>query len=143
MRVFAVGYLQENMFTLPNLPNRDKVLKLQKERAEYLVAKAAEEKAERERAMKKRLESSKLLTQSPETRHASVDTSPDSAVAGGWGPVAVNQTDSSTDPMIEQIQIIKNYIKQAKAENRMEEVQTLERNLLELQSEYMKSQRRY
>ena len=48
IRTFATGYLQENMFTLPNLPSVDKISKLQEERANALARKAAEEKEKRE-----------------------------------------------------------------------------------------------
>jgi rabenosyn-5 len=47
---------------------------------------------------------------------------------------------SSPDPMLQQMDIIRNYIKQAKQAKKMDEVETLERNLLELEAEYYKNQ---
>lgn len=45
------------------------------------------------------------------------------------------------DPLIEQINIIKGYIKQAKEDGHQEVLQTLERNLRELQTEFYNRQR--
>ncbi|XP_031571136.1 rabenosyn-5-like [Actinia tenebrosa] len=147
MRAFATGYLQENMFTLPNLPPRDKVAQLQQERAAYMAARAAEEKAERERAMQRRLESSKVHQRqnSGDFRHDPANSRvtrqrSGSQVGEGWGPVSLNNVDSSPDPILQQMEIIRNYIKQAKQAKRLDEVQTLEKNLLELEAEYNKNQ---
>ena len=55
----------------------------------------------------------------------------------GWGPVNVTMG-SSPDPMIQQMDIIKGYIRQARQEKRFEEVVLFERNLKELELEYMR-----
>lgn len=47
---------------------------------------------------------------------------------------------STADPLVEQINIIKGYIKQARIELRFEEVATLELNLRELQQEFYNRQ---
>lgn len=47
---------------------------------------------------------------------------------------------SQSDPLVEQINIIKGYIKQARVELRFEEVATLELNLRELQQEFYNRQ---
>ena len=153
IRAFATGYLQENMFTLPNLPPMDKVSKLQEERANSLARKAAEEKAQRERAMQERLQAAKMRqhkTQGsgdynrnePSGKARTVQqTSPESVVGNGWGPVPITQG-SSPDPMLQQIDIIKSYIKQAKEQKKFDEVEMLERNLMELEEEYMRQHQR-
>lgn len=46
-----------------------------------------------------------------------------------------------SDPLIEQINIIKGYIKQAKEDGHQDVLQTLERNLGELQAEFYNQQR--
>ena len=55
----------------------------------------------------------------------------------GWGPVNVTMS-GSPDPMLQQMDIIKGYIRQAKQERRFEEVELFEQNLKELELEYMK-----
>lgn len=135
------------MFTLPNLPPVDRIRKLQEDRANSLVRRAAEEKAQRERAMQERLQAAKIQqhkregsgdlnrNRPPGKVHTGQQTSPKSAVGNGWGPVPVMQG-SSPDPMLQQINIIKSYIKQAKEQHKFDEVEMLERNLLELEAEY-------
>ncbi|XP_037784745.1 rabenosyn-5-like [Penaeus monodon] len=60
----------------------------------------------------------------------------------GWGPnlspPCVTETD---DPMIQQMNNLRNYIRQAREANRYDAVATLEANLKELQGEYKKQQR--
>ena len=55
----------------------------------------------------------------------------------GWGPVNVTMS-GSPDPMVQQMDIIKGYIRQAKQERRFEEVALFEQNLKDLELEYMK-----
>ncbi|XP_073229066.1 rabenosyn-5-like isoform X2 [Porites lutea] len=149
IRAYATGYLQENMFTLPNLPSVEKVYKLQQERASSLARKAAEEKAQRERAMQERLQATKLRQQKrqgsgdlkrnePSGKPMNVQQSSPGSIQGtGWGPVRVTQG-SSPDPMLQQIDIIKSYLRQAKEQRKLDEVEMLERNLMELEEEYMR-----
>lgn len=149
IRAYATGYLQENMFTLPNLPSVEKVYKLQQERASSLARKAAEEKAQRERAMQERLQATKLRQHKrqgsgdlkrnePSGKPMNVQQSSPGSIQGtGWGPVPVTQG-SSPDPMLQQIDIIKSYLRQAKEQRKLDEVEMLERNLMELEEEYMR-----
>lgn len=140
IRTFATGYLQENMFTLPNLPSVDKITKLQEERANALARKAAEEKEKRERAMQERLRAAKVRQQG----HGDLNRNEPSSklktaqqMGNGWGPVPITQG-SSPDPMLQQIDIIKSYIVQAKQQRKFDEVEMLERNLMELEEEYIR-----
>lgn len=147
IRTYATGYLQENMFTLPNLPPVDKVNKLQQERANTLARKAAEERAQRERAMQERLEATKMQQHKRQgggdfNRNepsgkvkTSQQTPRESFVGNGWGPVPITQG-SSPDPMLQQIDIIRSYIRQAREQKKFDEVEMLERNLMELEVEY-------
>lgn len=149
IRAYATGYLQENMFTLPNLPPIDKINKLQEERANSLARKAAEEKAQRDRAMQERLQAAKLRQghqrqgsgdfnrNEPSGKAKTVQQTPETIVGNGWGPVPITQG-SSPDPMLQQIDIIKSYITQAKQQRKFDEVEMLERNLMELEEEYIR-----
>lgn len=147
IRAYATGYLQENMFTLPNLPPVDKVRQLQEDRANLLARLAVEEKEQRERAMRQRLQAAKVQQHKREGSgdlsknrpsgkvKTSQQGSPESIMGNGWGPVPVTQG-SSPDPMLQQMDIIKSYIKQAKEQRKFDEVNMLERNLMELEVEY-------
>ena len=149
IRAFATGYLQENMFTLPNLPPKDKVERLQKDRAMSLAHRAAAEKAEREQAMQQRLEAAKqqhkrqgsdnIRLETPGKPSAKPEAVVGRSAQGGWGPVSVANS-SSPDPMLQQMEIIRSYVKQARQEHRFDEVEMLERNLMELEEEYIKQQ---
>lgn len=64
------------------------------------------------------------------------------AVTTGWSPsnVSHESTESVEDPLIEQIQIVTNYIEQARRAHRYEEVASLEENLRMLKKTFNKRQ---
>ena len=57
----------------------------------------------------------------------------------GWKPIEVATSQQEDDPMIQQMNNIRAYIKQAKAAQKWDEVQMLEQNLKELQHVYWQS----
>ncbi|KAG7174503.1 Rabenosyn-5-like [Homarus americanus] len=60
----------------------------------------------------------------------------------GWGAdSSAHNVTETDDPMIQQMNIIRNYIKQAREASRYDDVPLLEANLRELQEEYKKQQR--
>ena len=191
IRSFAAGYLQENMFTTPSLPNRDKYAELVRLKDERIARQKKEEKERMisasllgKESVKPRSEhgQSKKTVSPPRTSLAapaqkygaskSEDDSNTSEDDGGkigglfragslrskfrkkspkqfnavsitkssnkgWGPVQVTMS-SSPDPMMQQMDIIRGYIRQAKQERKFEEVALFEQNLKELELEYMK-----
>ena len=67
----------------------------------------------------------------------------DSAVTdSGWKPaeIAGSKTISGDDPMLQQINIIRGYVKQAKQAQKYDEVRMLEENLRDLQQEWWRKQ---
>ncbi len=66
----------------------------------------------------------------------------DSAIVdSGWKPMESGKhSNNIDDPMIQQINIIRSYIKQAKQAQKLDEVRMLEENLRELQEEYWRQQ---
>uniref|UniRef100_A0A8C6YFW0 Rabenosyn, RAB effector n=1 Tax=Naja naja TaxID=35670 RepID=A0A8C6YFW0_NAJNA len=59
----------------------------------------------------------------------------------GWLPTAsISRNQELTDPLLQQIDNITSFIKQAKAANRLDEVQMLQENLRQLQDEYDQQQ---
>lgn len=64
-------------------------------------------------------------------------------VEAGWKPTEVNAVSSEeSDPMIQQMNIIRGYVKQAKQARKWDEVKMLEDNLKELQLAYWSEQRK-
>lgn len=57
-----------------------------------------------------------------------------------WSGMQADASNSSNDPLLEQMNIIKGYIKQARDGLRFEEVETLQMNLQELQQEFYNRQ---
>ncbi|XP_022105378.1 rabenosyn-5-like isoform X2 [Acanthaster planci] len=63
---------------------------------------------------------------------------------GGWKPSAMSEAElmaSSDNPMVQQMNIIRNYIRQAREMQRADEVRMLEENLRELEMEYRRQSR--
>lgn len=158
----ASAFLQENLLGLPSLPTEDELAKLQTAKRVEAQQRIADEKrvaAERER--RKREE--QLLSEELErTANAAVrrNSTRDSAtlptrvrfdpksgdlvgLAAGWKPteVAQGRTTSSDDPMVQQMNIIRGYIRQAKDAGKWDEVQMLQENLKELQLEFWEQQK--
>lgn len=66
-------------------------------------------------------------------------TASNSSVGKGWKPEG--ETDHASfisDPMLQQMEIIRGYIRQAKQAHRLDEVTMLEQNLQDLQLEFSK-----
>ncbi|XP_059165514.1 rabenosyn-5-like [Physella acuta] len=65
----------------------------------------------------------------------------DENMGKGWKPVEdTARVSTATDPMLQQMEIIKGYIRQAKQANRTDEIIMLEQNLQDLYAEYMRQQ---
>ncbi|CAL1539277.1 unnamed protein product [Lymnaea stagnalis] len=63
----------------------------------------------------------------------------DENVGKGWKPVEeVARVSKASDPMLQQMEIIKGYIRQAKQANRTDEIIMLEQNLQDLYAEYQR-----
>lgn len=159
VRVYASNYLQDNLLTLPSLPTAAQLTKIcervEREAKERIreLERAREELKLREQynseqemvtstsVFDKILDFPKELSQKvtdglkreseaigvPQTRHGS---------QSGWmcSSTVVNSIDSSEDPFDVQRQQLLAYIKQAREAKRMDEVQTLEMSLREIEA---------
>lgn len=105
-------YIKDNLLTLPVLPSPAEVEKIRKER------------------LVKQKESME-----PEVRATNVKIKR-VAVTTGWSPANVAESGDSEDPLVQQINNVRNYIEQAKKANRMEEVASLKENLEFLKARY-------
>lgn len=169
-RIFSTssGFLKDHILSLPKLPTFQELKETQERRrleaearlaAEKEAMRQAEERAseilrrrdkeskDSPRTTPNRSSSSNTPSRSSSSTPVSFSTSrkkqsDEVVVDTGWGPnlspPCVTETD---DPMIQQMNNLRNYIRQAREANRYDAVATLEANLKELQGEYKKQQR--
>ncbi|KAL8621156.1 hypothetical protein ACOMHN_004827 [Nucella lapillus] len=159
LRVYASNFMQDNLMGLQNLPTQDEVVRLQEIRKADIQRKiAAERQAAMEAQERERLQrekdsstvapppsSSETPTRSS-NHHASAkarghrrqdSAASDSSLGQGWQPEGETEHASRiADPMLQQMEIIRGYLRQAKQAQRMDEVTMLEQNLRDLQMEY-------
>ncbi|KAL5014503.1 hypothetical protein ScPMuIL_008773 [Solemya velum] len=150
IRSYASTFMQENMMGLQALPTIEQYTNLQEKRKIEIQQRIAYERQVTIEAQEreKRIEESHhkdvpIKSSNTSPTKAVVDRErSDSQKVSGWKPqVEPKFVNSSSDPMIQQINIIQGYIKQAKQVQKWDEVEMLEQNLKELQKEYMNQQR--
>uniref|UniRef100_T1J0G3 FYVE-type domain-containing protein n=1 Tax=Strigamia maritima TaxID=126957 RepID=T1J0G3_STRMM len=128
IRSRASNFLTENVIGLPGLPTDDLFAELQNKRSELIKKKIAQEK-------KTALEFHQKL-QLEESPKREVKPIKPQTPDFGWGPETESVSSSNLDPMLQQIDNIRNFIRQARAAHLYDEVQILENNLRELETEY-------
>lgn len=158
----AAGFLKEHVLGLSKLPSTEEFRNIQERRrletearlmAEKEASRLREERAEQilKRRDKERNSASPHGNSShnstpnrssikqaqglqSQQAHVVVDT--------GWGADSSAHNVTETDhPMVQQMNILRNYIRQAREASRYDEVSALETNLKELQEEYRREQR--
>lgn len=143
IRMAATNFLKENMLGLPSLPNEEQLKSVQEQRRLEIQKKIEEEK--KQEIDKQMIRSQRKCSYS-NVNNASFSlyekepiVSPDS----GWGPEFrgpefrnSEKSKRNVDPMLQQMEIIRNYIKQARDAHKYDEVHMLEENLKELEIEY-------
>ena len=144
----ASAFLQENLLSLPKLPTEEELERLHEAKRLETQRRIAEERRieleqrrHREEAEKLANTTSKELTShhrrtasTPEVKFNQTEVE----VLSGWKPDAAKTTSGhhGEDPMVQQMNIIRGYIRQAQEARRWDEVHMLEENLRELQQEY-------
>ncbi|XP_053625630.1 rabenosyn-5 [Plodia interpunctella] len=113
IRLAAENYIKDDLIALPKLPTEAQIEEVRRQRYER-----AERQIELER---RRMEMEKEKTESDRA-------GPSRADAG--------RCEEDDNPLIEQMNIIRGYIKEARKELKFEEVAILEANLKELKKEY-------
>ena len=158
IRVYASNFMQENMMGLQNLPSEEQYEKLQKRRTAEIQKRIASERQatiaaqeqerrllqeqmrdeeKRERAgSHKKSNSGSGRNWLPSEGHKRSDST-----GKGWKPAESVMTTSTSDPMMQQMEIISGYIKQARDARKWDEVKMLEQNLKDLQTEYSSQQK--
>lgn len=128
IRLSAVNFLKENLLGLPNLPTDEQLMTLQAERRQAIENRIAREK----KAVfeKRETETRRYADGHRDFEAVSVDR--------GWGVETTNirNVNESDDPMLQQMEIMQNYIQQARRANRYDDVVILEANLRDLQVEH-------
>jgi len=144
---------QDNMLSLPSLPSLPKLEKLQMERRRQkeLIRRREQEKMEQERAAAKRKEEQERMKQDQVERAQKIEMKDETnslIKGGGWvAPLhSVSPASSSfetedadsdaDDPILEQIANVERMLYQAEAVNRVEEADSLRKNLKELKDEH-------
>ena len=154
IRVAISAFLQENMLGLQSLPSQEEVKKLQEKRQQEMQRKielerqaALERERKRQEDLQRSENKSRILEKGlqslslTEQRPSATPPRRDKASSPGWQPMEVkNKGNADDDPMIQQMNIIRGYVKQARAAQKWDEVKMLEENLRDLQQEYWRQQ---
>ncbi|VVC25493.1 Hypothetical protein CINCED_3A023657 [Cinara cedri] len=130
IKLAMIHYVRSTVLAIPALPSHQEIEEIAKRKREALDARLRN-------GQDLCMDKNNLSVKNKQNR-----TSKNGAILkleDGWSPVT-NANVNSDNPMVEQMNIIKNYIKQAKEAHRFDEVASLERNLQELNEEYFKMQ---
>ncbi|ELU11604.1 hypothetical protein CAPTEDRAFT_181514 [Capitella teleta] len=138
IRSSVSGYLQQNLLGLQTLPTEKELDELQETRQLEAQRRLEDERRTAE-ANKRKMKPQKI----PKTPSPVREDDTSRVVEAGWKPTEVNAVSSEeSDPMIQQMNIIRGYVKQAKQARKWDEVKMLEDNLKELQLAYWSEQRK-
>lgn len=140
MRLAMIRYIKEQLMEIPAIPDEEDIKKLQDKRRNNLRL-----RIERERRLAlEAYERYELVNSTETTKDAAARGSAvrlgDNFIPGGAAQDHTHASSKHMDPLVQQINIVKGYIKQAREAMKFEEVGTLELNLRELQQEYYRRQ---
>lgn len=149
----ASSFLQQHIVGLPPLPTEEELHRLQLKRQKQVQERITIEKQRALEAHQQYLKSSyakkevspkRESSQQPKNSHRRYHSDGVVSSTAGWGPESRTlphprnsaAAEDDTDPMVQQMQIIRNYIRQARDAHLYDEVHILETNLKELQEEF-------
>ncbi|NXE26321.1 RBNS5 protein, partial [Ardeotis kori] len=137
IRYSATLFVQEKLLGLMSLPTKDQYEELKKRRLHTVRPVALETHGKQEEKQKDFISTSAAAVNGDAT-HLKKGTVRKSE---GWLPTSrVSRESEVADPLLQQIDNITSFIKQAKAANRIDEVRMLQENLRQLQDEYDQQQ---
>jgi len=144
IRRASVNLIKETLVGLPSPPTDEQIIELQKKRKEEVAKKVEEERRKYQEARLKFKNFQEKRQEAPKNklRHSASDQ----AIMYEKGFVLSTadrdefEIGASDDPMVQQMNIIRSYITQARDANRFDEVRLLETNLQHLRAEYAKSE---
>ncbi|XP_049549106.1 rabenosyn-5 [Anopheles darlingi] len=155
IRLACIAYIKERMLSLPPLPVEAEIKRIQQQRRQETARRLEQERLMALEAYERyeQLAGDNAFSAPHNSSSSSSSTASTAEMTNGrfgiistmdnWsGTLADTVTDNSgADPLIDQINIVKGYIKQARDARRLEEVATLEQNLSELMQEFSRRQR--
>ncbi|NXT76288.1 RBNS5 protein, partial [Zapornia atra] len=137
IRYSATLFVQEKLLGLMSLPTKDQYEELKKRRLHMVRQLALETHGKQEEKQKDSISRSAAAVNGDAT-HLKKGTVRKSE---GWLPTSsISRESEIADPLLQQIDNITSFIEQAKAANRIDEVQMLQENLRQLQDEYDQQQ---
>ncbi|XP_010893557.2 rabenosyn-5 [Esox lucius] len=143
VRYTATLFVQEKLLGLMSLPTKDKYEQLKEKRRQEQEKRVAQERLAAQEAQKRRQDSEKKRPAANTNGETPLAPRPPRMTkAGGWLPSAdtLHTRGELEDPLLQQIDNIQSFLRQAKAARRHDEVAMLEENLRQLQDEYDQQQ---
>ncbi|KAI4902776.1 hypothetical protein NFI96_011151 [Prochilodus magdalenae] len=140
VRYSATLFVQEKLLGLMSLPTKEKYEELKEKRREEQEKRLQQERQAALEAQKRRSEIEKnrpTLSANGDAPRPSLG--PRMTKAGGWLPssdAVHSRSRESDDPLLQQIDNIESFLRQARAANRTDEIAMLEENLRQLQDEF-------
>ncbi|XP_007562316.1 rabenosyn-5 isoform X2 [Poecilia formosa] len=141
IRYTATLFVQEKLLGLMSLPTKDKYEELKEKRKQDQERRLQQERQAAQESLKRRQEYEKNRPPvNGELPQAS--RGPRMTKAGGWLPSAdsAHARSELEDPLLQQIENIQSFLRQAREAQRTDEVAMLEENLRQLQDEYDQQQ---
>ncbi|XP_070695529.1 rabenosyn-5 isoform X2 [Pempheris klunzingeri] len=140
IRYTATLFVQEKLLGLMSLPTKEKYEELKEKRKQEQEKRVQQERME---SLKKKQESER--NRPPPSTNGELPQAPRAprmTKAGGWLPSAdsVHTRSELEDPLLQQIENIQSFLRQAREAQRTDEVAMLEENLRQLQDEYDQQQ---
>ncbi|CAJ1084935.1 rabenosyn-5 [Xyrichtys novacula] len=143
IRYSATLFVQEKLLGLMSLPSKEKYEELKEKRKQEQEKRLQQERLAAQEALKRRQESERHRP-SPNTNGElpQAPRAPRMTKAGGWLPSAdsAHTRAELEDPLLQQIENIQSFLRQAREAKRTDEVAMLEENLRQLQDEYDQQQ---
>ncbi|XP_030424403.1 LOW QUALITY PROTEIN: rabenosyn-5 [Gopherus evgoodei] len=144
IRYSATLFVQEKLLGLMSLPTKDKYEELKEKRKQEIDRKLHMERQATLETQRRQEEKQKdLVSRSTAAPNGEVPYPKRVSVkkSEGWLPTSsLPRQREIADPLLQQIDNITSFIKQAKAANRLDEVRMLQENLRQLQDEYDQQQ---
>lgn len=141
IRYTATLFVQEKLLGLMSLPTREKYEALKEKRKQEQEKRLQQERLAAQESIRRRQESEKNRPP-PNGELLQAPRAPRMTKAGGWLPSAdsVHARNELEDPLLQQIENIQSFLRQAREAQRTDEVAMLEENLRQLQDEYDQQQ---
>ncbi|XP_050424363.1 rabenosyn-5 [Adelges cooleyi] len=131
IKLAMIQYVRTTVLAIPALPTLQEIEEIAKKKRDAAKARLYNGQ--------ELLNESKINQLTPKQGRVSSKKEIKLTLEDGWSPVT-NANVNSDNPVVEQMNIIRNYIIQAKEAYRFDEVASLEKNLQELNEEYFRMQ---